>query len=577
MRKVICDICDTQYDESLPQCPLCGAQHRADALTVNAAAPSANPPKSNTKGGRFSSKNVRLRQEAAAAAADTAAQAGVPDLEQTLAEFSHNAQPAREVSAPEPEEVFPDIDWDMEQREEKEKGKKKRLILLLALLALILIAAAAIAVRYVVPMFEGGTEPSTQTTQQPQESTQHSTENTQVSCVGIQLENLLLNLSVGKTQKIQLTVFPENTTDRLVFTSSNESVVKVSADGSVTAVAPGDAVITVRCGSISKDCYVTVAGEPSSEPSTEPSTEPSSEPATEPSTQPTTTPTTVPELRLNNTDFTFFNEGESFQLRAEGFDVEDIEWLSSDTDVATVIDGLVVAMGPGHAVITATYGDQTATADVRCQWTVEKPTEPIKLVLNRTDFTLFAKGESFQLKASGIDAGDITWKSSDTAVVTVSAGKVVAVGRGHAVITATYKGQTATVDVYCSWTAETKPTTPPTTQPTTPPTIQPTTPPTTQPTTPPTTQPTTPPTTEPVTQWQLPYSSAEVTVGETIRPFLVDADNPSNVVRSGLTVTVADSSIASFSKDTLKGLKAGTTTVTIRYEGQTFTLPITVK
>ena len=576
MRKVICDICDTQYDESLPQCPLCGAQHRSDALTVNAEASSAKPPKSNTKGGRFSSKNVRLRQEAAAAAADTAAQAGVPDLEQTLAEFSLNAQPAREVSAPEPEEVFPDIDWDMEQREEKEKGKKKRLILLLALLAVILIAAAAIAVRYVVPMFEGSTEPSTQTTQQPQESTQPSTENTQVSCVGIQLENLLLKLSVGQTQKIQLTVFPENTTDRLVFTSSNESVVKVSADGSVTAVAPGDAVITVRCGSISKDCYVTVAGETTSKPSTAPSTEPSSEPATEPSTQPTT-PTTVPELRLNNTDFTFFNEGESFQLRAQGFDVEDIEWLSSDTDVATVIDGLVVAMGPGHAVITATYGNQTATADVRCQWTVEKPTEPIKLVLNRTDFTLFAKGESFQLKATGIDAGDITWKSSDTAVVTVSAGKVVAVGRGHAVITATYKGQTATVDVYCSWTAETEPTTPPTTQPTTPPTTQPTTPPTTQPTTPPTTQPTTPPTTEPVTQWQLPYSSAELTVGETIRPYLEDADNPRNVVRSGLTVTVADSSIASFSKDTLKGLKAGTTTVTIRYEGQTFTLPITVK
>lgn len=545
MRKVICDICDTQYDESLPQCPLCGAQHRADALTVNAAAPSANPPKSNTKGGRFSSKNVRLRQEAA--------QAGVPDLEQTLAEFSLYAQPAREVSAPEPEEDFPDIDWDMEQREEKEKGKKKRLILLLALLAVILIAAAAIAVRYVVPMFEGGTEPSTQTTQRPQESTQPSTENTQVSCVGIQLEKLLLNLSVGKTQKIQLTVFPENTTDRLVFTSSNESVVKVSADGSVTAVAPGDAVITVRCGSISKDCYVTVAGEPSSEPSTEPSTEPSSEPATEPSTQPTTTPTTVPELRLNNTDFTFFNEGESFQLRAEGFDVEDIEWLSSDTDVATVIDGLVVAMGPGHAVITATYGNQTATADVRCQWTVEKPTEPIKLVLNRTDFTLFAKGESFQLKATGIDAGDITWKSSDPAVVTVSAGKVVAVGRGHAVITATYKGQTATVDVYCKWTAETEPTTPPTTQPTT------------------------PPTPEPVTQWQLPYSSAELTVGETIRLYLVDADNPRNVVRSGLLVTVEDSSIASFSNNTLKGLKAGTTTVTIRYDGQTFTLPLTVK
>ena len=436
MRKVICDICDTQYDESLPQCPLCGAQHRADALTVNAAAPSANPPKSNTKGGRFSSKNVRLRQEAAAAAADTAAQAGVPDLEQTLAEFSLNAQPAREVSAPEPEEVFPDIDWDMEQREEKEKGKKKRLILLLALLAVILIAAAAIAVRYVVPMFEGGTEPSTQTTQQPQESTQPSTENTQVSCVGIQLENLLLNLSVGKTQKIQLTVFPENTTDRLVFTSSNESVVKVSADGSVTAVAPGDAVITVRCGSISKDCYVTVAGEPSSEPSTEPSTEPSSEPATEPSTQPTQTDPTAPTetqppvaaFTLDTYDVTMRNPDESFRFYPS-VDASLITWSSDNTEVAVVDEnGRVTAVGVGITIIRAQYKEQERECIIRNTW----------LVLDASAITLEVGKTDRIDDTSVIPSSNVKWTTSDSSVVTVKDGVLTAVAPGTATVTGSF-------------------------------------------------------------------------------------------------------------------------------------------
>lgn len=41
-----------------------------------------------------------------------------------------------------------------------------------------------------------------------------------------------------------------------------------------------------------------------------------------------------------------------------------VSWISSNTDVATVADGVVTAQGAGSATITATCGNQTATCSV---------------------------------------------------------------------------------------------------------------------------------------------------------------------------------------------------------------------
>lgn len=67
-----------------------------------------------------------------------------------------------------------------------------------------------------------------------------------------------------------------------------------------------------------------------------------------------------------------------------------------------------------------------------------------KLTLNRTSVSLTKKGQTYQLKAtaspSNATTKSVTWKSSNTRVVTVnSAGRLTAVGNGSATITVTAK------------------------------------------------------------------------------------------------------------------------------------------
>ena len=68
-----------------------------------------------------------------------------------------------------------------------------------------------------------------------------------------------LELFVGDKEKITATVLPENTTDKTVtWTSDNETIAAVSADGTVTAVSVGIANITATCGDATATCKVTV-------------------------------------------------------------------------------------------------------------------------------------------------------------------------------------------------------------------------------------------------------------------------------------------------------------------------------
>ena len=56
-----------------------------------------------------------------------------------------------------------------------------------------------------------------------------------------------IELTEGDMGRLTAAVYPANATDRSVeWSSSDESVVKVSADGELTALVPGEAVITVR-------------------------------------------------------------------------------------------------------------------------------------------------------------------------------------------------------------------------------------------------------------------------------------------------------------------------------------------
>ena len=78
----------------------------------------------------------------------------------------------------------------------------------------------------------------------------------------ITLDKSTTTIHTGNTEKLTETVTPADTTDNVVWTSSNESVATVDNTGKVTAVAPGTATITAKAGSKSATCVVTVENAP---------------------------------------------------------------------------------------------------------------------------------------------------------------------------------------------------------------------------------------------------------------------------------------------------------------------------
>lgn len=88
--------------------------------------------------------------------------------------------------------------------------------------------------------------------------------------------------SAGATFKLKYTCEPDMDAIQ-EYTSSNEKVATVAADGTVTAVAPGTAVITIEYGGLTASCTVRCTWEESKTPEASPST-------TTPSTS--TTPST---------------------------------------------------------------------------------------------------------------------------------------------------------------------------------------------------------------------------------------------------------------------------------------------
>ena len=80
---------------------------------------------------------------------------------------------------------------------------------------------------------------------------------------------------------------------------------------------------------------------------------------------------------------------------------------------------------------------------------VDEPEAVAALALDKSDFSLFKAGSSYQLKAtvSGVDAPKVTWTSSDETVAAVSQdGTVTAVARGTATITVTTVDGSFTAD-----------------------------------------------------------------------------------------------------------------------------------
>ena len=233
----------------------------------------------------------------------------------------------------------------------------------------------------------------------------------------ITLDKTEVSLEVTETATLVATVLPETTSNKSVeWKSSNEAVATVNNKGEVTAIAVGEATITVTTvdgSNLSTSCTVTVVptlAESIALDKTEISLE-----ATETATL---VATVLPELATDKS----------------------VKWSSSDKAVAVVDEnGVVTAVSVGEAIITATTTDGS-NLSASCKVTV-LPTLAESITLDKTEISLEAT-ETATLIATILPEAtfnkDVEWSSTDETVAVVEEnGVVTAVSVGEATITAT--------------------------------------------------------------------------------------------------------------------------------------------
>lgn len=154
---------------------------------------------------------------------------------------------------------------------------------------------------------------------------------------------------------------------------------------------------------------------------------------------------------------------------------EPITFASDNEAVVTVNDkGKITAVAEGTAKITVTCGKITKECVVTVQFSNQETTDDTtvpedttapsdttvpeestapaeELRLNRKDFTLSYKGETWVLYSGSIPKDQITWTSENESVATFTDGKVVAVGGGMTTLHAEYNGQKVSCIVRCNF------------------------------------------------------------------------------------------------------------------------------
>ena len=252
-----------------------------------------------------------------------------------------------------------------------------------------------------------------------------------IAVTGVSLNKTTLSLETGGSETLTATIAPEGATDQTVtWSSDKEGVATVSSAGLVTAVAAGEATITVKTtdGGFTATCKVTV-------------------------TDPVIAVTGV---SLSKTTLSLETGGTATltaTVAPTGASDKTVTWRSKKEGVATVSSaGLVTAVAAGDATITVKTTDGGFTAT--CKVTVTDPVISVTgVTLNKTTLELETGGsETLTATVAPTDASDktVTWSSNKESVATVDKdGKVTAVTAGEATITVktTDGGFTATCKV----------------------------------------------------------------------------------------------------------------------------------
>jgi len=235
-----------------------------------------------------------------------------------------------------------------------------------------------------------------------------------IAVTGVTLNKNAITLSVGETEILTATVVPSNAANKKVTWGSSDDAIATVSNGTISAIAAGTATITVTTddGGKTATCAVTI-----------------------------TAPIAVTGVSLNKSALSLtVGETETLTATIAPSDAtnKNVSWVSSDTTIATVTGGKVVAVKAGTAAITVTTEDGGKIAT--CAVTIADPIAVTGVTLNKIA-TILTVGETETLTATVApsDAYNkaITWSSSNTAVATVSGGTITALKAGTATITVT--------------------------------------------------------------------------------------------------------------------------------------------
>ena len=246
-----------------------------------------------------------------------------------------------------------------------------------------------------------------------------------IPVTSVSLDKTSLEMVEGGELTLVATVNPDNATDKSVsWTSSDASVASV-VNGKVTALKAGTATITVTTtdGGKTASCAVTVK----------------------------TKLVGVTSVSLDKTTAEL-TEGDELTLTAtvnpDNATDKSVTWSSSDSSVASVVNGKVTALKAGTATITVTTTDGGKTAS--CAVTVKAKYVAVSSVsLDKTSAELI-EGHELTLTATvnpdNATDKSVTWTSSNVSVASVVNGKVTAHTPGTATITVTTTDGNMTAD-----------------------------------------------------------------------------------------------------------------------------------
>lgn len=247
------------------------------------------------------------------------------------------------------------------------------------------------------------------------------TVNVREAVTGISLSetSVTVNMNVIPEYVLIATVYPENDTGiedgvnrKVIWSSTNESVLTVDQSGKVTFVAPGSAAVVAKTedGGLTAYCNFIVS-------------------------------VPVEEVRITSEDL-ILNVGDEVALTAEVLPLtasnRTVVWSTTDSNVITIdTNGTLKAVNAGHAAVFCRSLDNGAEDYINVY--VRQPVSTVKM---NTNAITVPKGTEFWLYATILpedaDIKIVDWSSSDTSLATVGTdGKVTALMPGVVTITAT--------------------------------------------------------------------------------------------------------------------------------------------